>query len=325
MGANMDIARGPDLNDVVSFVDVVRASSFSVAAAAKGVPVSTVSRRVARLERALGARLLERTTRHVRLTDVGQTYFAHAERAIDELTEGGQRVGDLQVAPRGRVRLTAPVGQGPRLATALASFMQKAPLVAVEVDLTDRRVDLVAAGVDIALRGGPIDTGDFVAKRLFVSTRRLFASRDYLKRRGLPTSLAELESHDLIATRGSTNGSVWELYEVGGGEPRPGRRRSFRFMPRIVVNELISAKHAALAGGGITLLPSPDVDQGELEIVLPNVSGAQGGLWLMYPSHRALRTAVRACVDHLVRTLPTTNVDGERSVPPRTGRRRVQV
>jgi DNA-binding transcriptional LysR family regulator len=301
----------PDLNDVALFVQVVQAASFSAAAKARGVPVSTVSRRIARLEGSLGTRLLERTTRTLRLTDVGRTYLAHAERALDELTQGSHHVRALQVVPRGRVRITAPVALGPMLMTGLASYMAETPLVSIDMDLTDRRVDLLAEGFDIAVRAGPVDSADFVARKISESTRYLFASKAYLDRHGRPERLADLLSHDLIATHSSTSGAAWELFGGGGSKRNRNdggnRRHRFAFKPRLLVNELLAAKTAALSGIGIALLPSPVVAGGELERVLPSVTGERGGLWVLYPARRSLTAAVRSCVEHLLVSLPAVH------------------
>jgi DNA-binding transcriptional LysR family regulator len=292
----------PDLNDVALLVEVVQAASFSAAAKARGVPVSTVSRRIARLEATLDTRLLERTTRRLRLTDAGRAYFAHAERAIDELGQGSHHLRALDVVPRGRVRITAPVGIGRMLTSALTSYMADAPAVSIELELSDRRADLLAEGFDIAVRSGQIDTADFVGRQIFASTRHLFASKEYLDRRGRPRRLAALAAHDLIATRSSASGAVWELYS---GRDRSRRRHRFAFKPRFVVNDLMTARHAARSGIGVAFLPSTEVDRGELERVLPALAGEPGGLWLLYPAHRSLTAAVRSCVDHLLATLPT--------------------
>jgi len=302
----------PDLNDVALLVRVVQSASFSAAAKERGVPVSTVSRRIARLEARLGARLLERTTRSLRLTDVGRTYFAHAERAIDELWQGSQQVSAVHVVPRGKVRITAPIGMGPTIASALASYLVKTKEVSIELDLTERRVALVAEGFDIALRAGHPDSPDFVAKKIIASTRCLFASKEYLRRRGRPKEVADLASHDLIATRASSSGAVWDLFS---GKDRKRHRVSFK--PRLFVNELVAARQAVRSGIGIALLPtrdpSPDED-GALQRVLPNVSGERGGLWLLYPAQRSLTAAVRSCVDHLLANLPADQLLRARDV-----------
>lgn len=288
-----------DLNDVVLLVEVVRASSFTSVAKARGVPVSTVSRRIARLEKSLGTLLLERTTRRLRLTDAGRGYFAHAERAIDELIDGANGVRSLVSEPRGHVRITAPFGMGAMLTTSLAPYLAAHPHVTVEVDLTDRRVDLLAEGFDIAFRSGEIDSADFIGKKVYESRRALFASKAYLKRRGRPRDLGDLAKHDLIAARATPRGAAWELVSR-----RTGRTKRFTFMPRLVVNEMMASRSAALAGGGIAFLPSGGESIEGLERVLPEYSGPPGGMWLLYPARRTVTAAVRSCVDHLLATLP---------------------
>src|SRR3954463_7198893 len=250
----------PDWNDVALFVAVVRAASFSTAARERGVPVSTVSRRVARLEGRLGARLLERTTRRLRLTEVGERYFAHAERALDTLAEGNQQVRAAHAVPRGRVRITAPIGIGPVLTTVLAPYLAATPLVSIEIVLDERPVDLLASGVDIAVRSGRVDSGDFVARKLLESTRGLFASSSYVARRGRPKTVDDLTSHDLIATRSTATGAVWELL---AGARKVDRHR-IAFKPRLSVNEMVAARHATLAGIGIALLPVKQIEPGTL-------------------------------------------------------------
>jgi DNA-binding transcriptional LysR family regulator len=305
----------PDFNDAALFVKVVRAASFTAAAREHGVPVSTVSRRIVRLESQLGARLLERTTRRIRLTNVGEHYFEHAERALDELTEGSRHVREAQAMPRGKVRITAPVGVGPLLSRALASFLLNAPLVTVEVDLSDRRADLVAEGIDIALRAGPIDSGDHVAKKLHESPRGLYASAAYLARRGRPRRIEDLENHDLIATRATASGAVWDLVTTPGARGK-ARRHRIDFKPRLLVNELVAARHAAIAGIGITLLPVSHVERGTLERVLPQLSGESIGLWLVYRAQRRVTAAVRACVEHLIEELAMTVADASSTGVP---------
>ena len=285
-----------DLNDVRLLVEVVQAASFTSAAKARGVPVSTVSRRIARLERSVGTVLLERTTRSLRLTDAGRGYFAHAERALEELDAGTKGLRALQTVPRGHVRITAPIGLADILARAIVPYLAANAQVTIEVDLTDRRVDLLAEGFDIALRAGDVDSADFVGKPVYRSTRGLFASKAYLKKRGRPKKLADLAKHDLIATQASARGASWELVEDGR---RPKR---FAFTPRLVVNEMMAARSAAIAGGGIAFLPG-DQRADQLERVLPSVAGVPGGMWLLYPARRTLTAAVRTCVDHLLASL----------------------
>ena len=294
----LNASRPTDFNDVVLFVRVVRAGSFSAAARELRVPVSTVSRRIARLESVLDARLLARTTRTLRLTDLGKTYLEHAERAMDELREADELVRAAQAVPRGRVRITAPLGLGASVTRALASYLERYPLVSVELDLTERRVDLQANAIDLAVRSGPID-GDVVARKLSTSSRGIYASSRYLERRGRPKRIDDLASHDLIAvSRSSIYGTVWTLIPSAKS---PSRTVPFSFTPRFSVSNLMAAKEAAMAGIGIALLPAQHVADGELQRILPNVTGQPGELWLVYSRRRkALSAAVRTCMDHLV-------------------------
>jgi DNA-binding transcriptional LysR family regulator len=203
--------------------------------------------------------------------------------------------------------MTAPLGLGGMVTSAIASYHAVTPHVSLEIDLTERRVDLLAEGFDIAVRTGTIDSADLVARKISETTRQLFASRSYLDRSGRPKRIADLSSHDLIATHTSASGAVWDLASTEDGSRTAAQRRQrFAFAPRLVVNEVIAAKSAALAGIGIVLLPSGLVESSELERVLPNVSGEAGGVWVVYPARRSLTAAVRSCVEHLVATLPTT-------------------
>lgn len=290
-----------DLNDIAILVRVVQAKSFSAVARERGVPVSTISRRIARLEGIVGARLIERTTRRLRLTDMGRVYFDHAERAVDELAIGTQRLHELREEPRGRVRVTAPFGLGPAIAGSLQSYLAEHPAVNVELDLSERHVDLVAEGFDIAIRTGQVDETDFVARELGRSPRRLYASPAYLTRHSAPRRLLDLRTRDCVATRTSESGTTWTLF-------RDGRRQRVSFVPRLFVNELSAAKQATIAGVGIGLLPSvmsePEVESGSLVQVLREYEGETVGVHLLYRARRSLSAAVRTCVDHLLQAMP---------------------
>ncbi len=288
------------------FVDVVRAESFTAAARAHGVPVSTVSRRISRLEGRLDTRLLERTTRRLHLTDIGRTYFQHAERALAQLGEGTQLVRTFHVAPHGRVRITAPTGLGSLLANLLAPYLATYPDVTIDLELTDRRVEIVEEGFDIAVRTGRIESSELVARKIVESTRALYASEAYLAARGRPRRISDLAKHDLIASQTTSSGAVWELYAGG-------KRHRVAFKPRLVVNDMTAAVAAVAAGIGIGLLP-PTVASAELEQVLPRASGPLGGLWVLYPARRGLTAAVRTCADHLIGELQQV---GKRGVSSR--------
>ncbi|WP_437716475.1 LysR family transcriptional regulator [Sorangium sp. So ce448] len=310
MDARIDL----DLNDAALLVRVVRTRSFSAAARERGVPVSTVSRRIARLESALGVRLLERTTRRLDLTEAGRAYFSHAERAIDDLTRGTHHVRELQSEPRGRVRIVAPIALGAAVSSVVCTYLAKHPRVSVDLEIDSRRVDVLAGGFDIAIVPGHVDdTTDFVARELWRATRKLlYASPRYLEARGVPHRVEDLARHDCIAVHATDGMATWTL-----GQGR--RRRRIAFEPRFYVSESSAAYRATLAGVGIALLPevfcAEDVAAKRLVRVLKGYEAEAGGVSLLYRAHRALTAAVRTCIDHLLGELPATD-------PARAGRGR---
>jgi DNA-binding transcriptional LysR family regulator len=300
-----------DLNDVALFVRVVQLRSFSAAARERGVPVSTVSRRISRLEDALGLRLLERTTRRLVLTDAGRGYHAHAERAVDDLAQGGALVRELRTEPSGRVRITAPTAFGNVVTDALVPFLRAHPAVSADLELAVRPMDLAglaaADAFDIAIIAGhTVDTADFIARPLWRASRKLLmASPGYLKARGTPRTVDALARHDCIATHAVDGLATWILVRSG---QRPQR---FTFFPRLFVTDSAAAQRATRGGLGLAILPevlcTEAVTSGELVRVLPRLEGRAGGVSLLYRAHRSLTAGVRACVEHFMTTLPASD------------------
>lgn len=300
-----------DLNDVALLVRVVHAQSFSVAARERGVPVSTVSRRVARLEATLGLRLLERTTRRLRLTDAGRAYFAHVESAVDDIAQGADLVRELRREPQGRVRVLAPLVLGASVGSVLAMFLERHPRVSVELELDDRRLDPLAEGFDLAIFTGVVDSGDLVARPLWQTSRKLlYASPRYIAAHGAPRRVPDLGKHACIATRIAHGMATWDLVVAR-------RKRAFTFAPRFYVSEFAAAHRATIAGIGIALLPEvhclEDVAAKRLVRVLPEAEGVAGGVHLVYRARGARSAAVRACIDHFLTTLPATDPARARS------------
>ncbi len=303
----------PDLNDVALLVSVVQTGSFSAAARERRVPVSTVSRHIARLENALGTRLLERTTRSLRLTDAGRNYFAHAERGVDDIAQGTSHVRELQKEPRGRVRIMAPLIYSTTVLRSVYGYLAKHPGVAIDLEFGQRPVDLLGEGFDIAILSHKVDSTDFVARELRGSTHKvLFASPSYLAAHGTPRHLDDLARHDCIAmpvagaalTRDGT--VTWLL-------TRGSEKRRVTIKPRFVVNEPSAARNAVLAGVGIGLFPAvhsaEDVAAKRLVRVLPGYQGETGGLYLLYRAHRSLTAANRTCVEHFLADLGDRGAD----------------
>jgi DNA-binding transcriptional LysR family regulator len=286
-----------DWNEVAIFVKVVEEGSFIGASRALGVPRSTVSRKVASLEERLGVRLLHRTTRSVNPTDEGRAYFERCAPLIREATDAGRAVSERQDVPRGRLRVTAPSLFGTRfLGPLVNTYLDRFPEVQVELLLTDRVVNLVEEGFDLAIRAGELRSSDLIARRLAAARAELVASPAYLAARGVPETVDDLAAHRCIATGTGPGPHTWGL-SVGGEVmevPVEGP---------LVVNALELCHRAALDGVGIARVPAflvqRDLACGNLVRVLPEVELDAGGLYAVYPSRRHLAATVRTFVDLL--------------------------
>ena len=187
------------LDDALIFTRVVEYHSFTQAAQSLGMQKSTVSRRIALLEERLGVRLLNRTTRKLRLTEVGQAYYERCRQIMHDFAEAEQAVMQLQQAPSGLLRITSPIEFGQMfLASLLGDFMRQYPQITAEVELASRSVDPLQEGVDIVIMVGQPEDSTLVARRLLSTSRWLCASPDYLAAHGTPTSVAELAGHRAV-------------------------------------------------------------------------------------------------------------------------------
>src|SRR5262245_51584410 len=186
-----------DLNQMLVFARVVQAGSFSAAAAALKMPKSTVSRKVSELEERLDARLLQRTTRKLSLTDVGRTYYDYAARVAGEIEDAERAVSSLQDTPRGLLRVTAPLNIG-YLAPILSDYLARYPEVRVELFATGRRVDLVEERFDVGIRAGALSDSTLIARSLGSSKWFLVATPGYLEKRGRPRSPEDLKKHPCL-------------------------------------------------------------------------------------------------------------------------------
>lgn len=282
------------LNGMRAFTRVVEEGSFTAAARALGLPKSTVSRHVAALEDRLGVRLLHRTTRSLRPTDVGQAYFERASAILADVEEAEQAVTHVQSTPRGRLRVTAGVSFGTGyLGTIIAGFLAAYPEVEVEVVLTDRYVDLIGEGFDVALRAGQLDDSSLIARRLGSASLVVVGSPAYLADRGTPTAPSQLRQHECIRFALSRSGGSWAF--KGESVPVTGRLT-------LDNGELIL--DAAKRGLGLARLPTficgEAIRSGDLVAVLEGSIPQSGGVYAVYPHNRHLSAKVRAFVDHAV-------------------------
>lgn len=284
-----------DLNETLIFTRVVQAGSFTAAARALRLPKSSVSRKVAQLEERLGARLLQRTTRKLGLTDEGRGYFERAARLIAALEEADAAVAERDAEPRGLLRLTAPLSFG-MLGPVLAAYLQRHPHVQVEVTCTDRRVDLVDEGFDLAVRAGPLADSTLIARRLGEIRNLLVASPAFVRRHGAPKSPEALAELPCIAFGSSPTPNLWRL-ESGD------RKIEVKVQPRLTVNVFELMHEAAQAGLGVAMMPdylcAEDLAKGRLQQVLPRWSSARIVVHAVYPSTRQLSPRVTAFVELL--------------------------
>jgi DNA-binding transcriptional LysR family regulator len=285
-----------DLNAVAVFAGVLEAGTFRGAALALRVPRSTISRKIAELEDRLGVRLLERTTRSVRLTDEGAAYHRHVLPALEALREAERAASTGRAAPSGRLRITAPDGFGrSSFAEALAEYMRLYPAVELDVELTNRRVDLVAEGFDLAIRAGWLADSTLVSRRLGrAQPVRLHASPAYLRARGTPRRLKDLAEHDCLVLTGAPR--TWPLR-------RSGRVAEVPLRVRAAASSFELLLELALAGQGIARLPEhmgvAAVRSGALRTVLDAAAPPPLPLHIVYPSARHLSVKVRKLIELL--------------------------
>lgn len=286
-----------DLLDVLAFVRVVETGAFARAAERMGISKSILSRRVARLEAQLGAKLLTRTAQGAQPTDIGQAYFERAANILVDLEAAREVVADAVTQIAGPIRISAPLSFGTQyLGPALADFVRLHPRVELDVSLDDRTVDLVGGGFDLAVRIGNLKDSALIARRIAPVRAAVLASPDYLDRHGRPESPRDLNDHDLLDYANVGRGNQWRFKVGGKWETVQGRTRF-----RANNGELL--REAAIAGLGIVILPtfiaSPAIGSGKLEVILRDHPLEDSGLHLVMPPGRAATARMRALIDFL--------------------------
>lgn len=292
MSYNRDMFEG-----VEAFVNVVECGSFSAAARHSRMPVTTISGKVAELERRLGITLIHRTTRRLHLTREGESYFQHCVRARDEMLEAEKGLLTCQAEPVGLLRLTAPPDIGHLvLPPIVLAYLASYPKTQVEIILTNRLVDLIAEGVDLAIRAGVPKGSKLVMKPFRETPAHLWASRDYEAEHGLPEAPEDLAEHDFIRLR-----LMPSSLRLRSGE----RRVEVTLRSRLTVDDLEAAKAFVLAGAGIGVFPSlicqAEAAAGTIVSVLPGwsvdlLSDSQR-LAFVYPPQRFVPPKVRKFIE----------------------------
>lgn len=292
------------LEDMQIFVSTVDAQSFTAAADKLGLSKQFVSRRVMALEERLDARLLMRTTRKLSVTDTGRAYYERALKIIDEVNEAEQLVSSANASPRGTLRISAPVSFGTlHLGPAIARFMAQCPDIAIELDLSDRFVDIVGEGYDMAIRIGHLADSSLLARHIAPAQLVACASPAYLKAHGKPGTPLDLKAHECLLY-GHGRNVEWHFVEKGRALriPVKGRLRANN-------GELACA--AAIEGLGIALLPTLIVGEalraGKLLTILDAYAPPPLNIYAVYPQHRQSSLAIKAFADFLRSTFGKTN------------------
>lgn len=286
-----------DLLDVLAFVRVAETGAFARAAERMGMSKSILSRRVARLERQLGAKLLTRSASGATPTMIGDNYYARAANILAELEAAREVVADAVTQIAGPIRLAGPLSFGTEhLAPALAEFAALYPRVELDISFDDRTVDLVAGGFDLAIRLGSLEDSALIARRIAPLRRVVIAAPSYLDARGRPEHPRDLNSHDLLVYANASRAEQWRFRTDKGWE-------QVRVRPRLRTDNGEMLLAAAVAGLGVCILPSfiaaPAIRDGTGEVILRDFPMEEGGVHVVMPPGRATTARVRALVDFL--------------------------
>ncbi|AKC80644.1 LysR family transcriptional regulator [Xanthomonas arboricola] len=298
-----------DLNDIAYFAAVVRYQGFSAAARATGLEKTKLSRRIAALEQQLGVRLLQRTTRRIALTEAGERFYGQAQTLLEGARNAFDSVADLRREPAGTVRLSCPqVMAQSYLAPILPGYLVLHPKVKLELDASDRRIDLLEERFDLAVRAHVRieETAGLVARELGHAKRVLVASPAFLDHVGRPTGPNQLMAMDSISRLSlmQEGQARWALTDDAGQEA------IITHTPRLASDDLRMQLEAAIHGLGVALLAEPIVSasirNGLLEMVLPQWSATAHVIHLLYPPPRGMLPSVRSLIDYLMLHLPAS-------------------
>jgi len=289
-----------DLNDLYFFAQVVDHQGFAPAGRALGMPKSTISRRIGLLEERLGVRLVQRSTRRFGITEIGQIYYAHCKAMLVEAEAAQQSIDFNRSEPQGVVRLTCPVALlHARIGVVLAEFMAETPRVTVHLEATNRVVDVIAEGIDVAIRvrPPPLKDSDLVMRVLGERTWCLVAAPALVRLHRQPAAPADLAELPTLDFGPPSAEHAWQL--VGPD----GLSAAVRHSPRFITDDMIALRQAAIVGAGIAQLPvmmvTDELASGALVKLLPEWRPKSGIIHAVFPSRRGLLPSVRKLIDFL--------------------------
>jgi DNA-binding transcriptional LysR family regulator len=299
-----------DLNDLYYYVQAVDHGGFAAAGRALDIPKSKLSRRLAMLEEKLGVRLIQRSTRHFAVTEIGQTYYEHCKAMLVEAGAAQQAIEITRAEPCGVVRLTCPIALlQTTVGGMLADFMASHPRVTLQLEASNRRVDPIEEAIDLAIRvrPPPLEDSDLVMRVLADRSICLTASPTLVAQYGVPTTPADLGNLPSLALGTPQPGYIWQLFGPDGA------RADLHHRPRMVCNDMIALRNAALAGIGVVQLPTmmlrEQIADGSLLRLLPQWAPRREIIHAVYPSRRGQLPSVRALLDYLTQRFAQLNED----------------
>lgn len=287
------------LNDVEVFVRVVQTGNFTAAAEQLNLSKSVVSKYVTRLEHELGARLLNRTTRRLSLTEAGEVFFERCRFGLQEIDGARSEVSWMQGEPRGKLKLSAPVSFGvAHLAPILSKFVERHPAVDIDMVMDDRKVDLIKEGFDLALRlTKELAESSLIAKRIAPCRHVVCASPAYLEKHGIPQKPQDIADHTILKYRYQHSALEWDF------KAPDGTVESVEVKSRIQINNSLAIRELLLAGVGLTRVPTylvgHDIAAGRLKAVLSDYQALEISIFVIYPHREFLSPKVRAFVSFL--------------------------
>jgi len=299
-----------DLNDLYYYVQAVDHGGFAPAGRALGLPKSKISRRIGKLEERLGVKLIQRSTRQFNVTEIGQTYYQHCKAMLIEASAAQEAIDAVHAEPCGTVRISCPITLlHVHVSKMLADFMRNYPRVTVHLEATNRRVDLLAEGIDLAIRVRPRPFEDSELALRVLSDRGLclVASPGLVEKLGKPESPADLDKWPTLVRGTPEQAFQWNLDGPGGSKStRP-------ITPRLITTDMLALQTAALSGVGVVQLPllmiREDLKHGTLIKLLPDWEPQREVIHVVFPSRRGRLPAVKALLDYLSRAYASFDED----------------
>ena len=304
-----------DFSAISSFVRVVEAKSFKAAAAQLEMTPSGVSRAVSRLEEQIGVRLLFRSTRALRLTEDGESFYQRCKDILADFGEAVEALGYARTKPRGKLRVAVNVSIGrAALIPNLADFESRYPDVRLELAMSDRNIGLIEEGIDCAIRMGELEDSNLIARKLGYFSNVLCASPEYLARHGTPTGIADLKRHKCINYVYPTNGRAYQWQF-----DTPEGRIALDVDAHLLINDGESVIQAAMAGLGIIQIPhwlaAAPISKGKLTVIMQDTISTGSPVWIVYPQKKHLSARVHAFIDWVQELFSRNNVPACRSMP----------